>query len=133
MSITLIRGLPGSGKTTLASQINAKHVEADMFFENEEGTYRFDGKKIQDAHFWCQSQVKYYLNRGHDVVVSNTFITIKEMKPYIETAKKYKTALKILECKKSFDSIHDIPIVTIEKMKNRWEDLPEHFKKLYLL
>lgn len=44
MKLTLIRGLPGSGKTTLAKQLGVLHVEADMYFMRD-GRYQFeDGK-----------------------------------------------------------------------------------------
>ena len=42
----LLRGLPGSGKSTLAkSLIGDKtycHREADMYFVNSDGTYKFN-------------------------------------------------------------------------------------------
>ncbi len=44
-NLILIRGLPGSGKTTfakeLASTFGVKHYEADMFFEVD-GVYKFN-------------------------------------------------------------------------------------------
>lgn len=44
--LLLIRGLPGSGKTTMAkqyAQIGYVHCEADQYFERD-GEYRFDGR-----------------------------------------------------------------------------------------
>ena len=126
MKTTFLRGLPGSGKSTLAKRTNAKHIEADMFFYKN-GIYHYDKRKIRDAHIWCQSQTKYYLNQGCDVVVSNTFVTIKELRKYIEIAKDYKSAYKIIECKNSYGSIHGVPAATINNMRNKWEVLPKKF------
>jgi len=128
MTLILIRGLLGSGKTTIAGQIDAKHIEADMFFEKE-GKYCFEGNKIQDAHAWCQAEAKYHLYQGKQVVVSNTFTTIREIESYVDIAKLYKVSLKILECNGSFDSVHSIPIETMKRMKNRWQNLPKHLDK----
>ena len=53
--LVLIRGLPASGKTTMASvlpMIGYKHFEADMFFEVG-GVYLYDAKRIGEAHAWC--------------------------------------------------------------------------------
>jgi len=128
MTLILIRGLPGSGKSTIAKQFNANHIEADMFFEKE-GKYCFEGNKIHDAHAWCQAEAKYHLNQGKKVVVSNTFTTIREIEPYFNIAKSYKVSFKIIECNGSFESVHNIPIETMQRMKNRWENLPKHLVK----
>ena len=56
-TLILLRGLPGSGKSTLAKQLVNKdyaHKEADMFFVDSEGNYKFEPSKIKDAHAWCK-------------------------------------------------------------------------------
>jgi tRNA uridine 5-carbamoylmethylation protein Kti12 len=43
-TLILLRGLPGSGKTTLAKSLVTKdycHKEADMYFVDEFGNYKF--------------------------------------------------------------------------------------------
>lgn len=126
-SMILVRGLPGSGKSTLAAKLAAKHLEADMFFLKK-GRYCFEGKRIKDAHAWCLSEAKYFLNQEENVVVSNTFTTMDEMRPYIETAKAYQVVLIIIECQDDYGSIHEVPAKTIENMKSRWERLPQNLE-----
>ena len=60
--LILLRGLPGSGKTTLAniilqlpSNFNPEILSADDFFEGEDGEYNFDSTKIKEAHNYLQS------------------------------------------------------------------------------
>jgi len=50
----LVRGLPGSGKTSFASAIWNDYAvcEADKFFYDKEGNYNFDGSKLKEAHAW---------------------------------------------------------------------------------
>ena len=88
--IYLVRGIPGSGKSTFAKTLGGEHYEADMFFIDGNGEYKFDGSKIKLAHEWCQDMV--YMDMIKEIpkiVVSNTFTQEWEMRPYFELAKNY--------------------------------------------
>jgi len=76
--LTLIRGLPGAGKSTYAQTHFSKslHFEADQFFELNNGEYKFDPALISCAHDWCYSNTVKALRWGYDVVVTNTFTQI---------------------------------------------------------
>lgn len=124
--LIIIRGLPGSGKSTKAKELllsleNSIHFEADMFHMiNDE--YMFDVNNLADAHKWCQSQTVFWLHKGSTVIVSNTFTTMNEMKPYFEMAKKYSAEIEVIEMENNYGSIHNVPTETIDKMKSRWEN-----------
>lgn len=122
--LILIRGLPGSGKTTLAMSLNDcfAHYEADMFFETEDG-YNFIPSKIKHAHEWCQRMAKSALDHGVNTVVANTFTTKAELQPYIDMAEERGIIPLIVECKGEWRSVHSVPARTIIKMEERWETL----------
>ena len=46
--LILLRGLPGSGKSTFAEVIGGFRCEADMYFM-EDGEYKFDITRIEKA------------------------------------------------------------------------------------
>ena len=53
--LIIIRGIPGSGKTTMAKSYQGySHYEADMFFMKD-GVYNFDRAKIKNAHNWSDT------------------------------------------------------------------------------
>jgi len=123
----LLRGLPGSGKSSLAkSLMNAQtgHVEADMFFMKN-GEYNFDASKLKEAHEWCRKQTDAYMKpHGFDtVIVSNTFTQEWEMKPYYELAEKYDFAVFSLVVENRHGGIneHGVPDETLEKMEKRFQ------------
>lgn len=120
----LIRGLPGSGKSTMASHLRrslpAKHFEADMYFIKN-GKYIFDRKLLFAAHQWCLQETRKALESNFNVVVSNTFTTFKEIEPYVELAKELKVMFNVICMENTFQSVHNVPEETIERMRNRWE------------
>lgn len=120
----IIRGLPGSGKSTLArrlsKQLNAEHWEADMFFVDKEGNYKFDLNKLHAAHEWCIRNVEDAMFHNVDVIVSNTFTRPREMEDYLVTAERLDVEMFIIECTNSYGSIHNVPSKTMSKMRDRW-------------
>jgi hypothetical protein len=116
--LVLIRGLPGSGKTTKAmGYVNDgyKHLEADMFFMVE-GEYRFDAKRLPEAHAWCLEQAREALNAAEFVCVSNVFATVEDIKPYSELGMEY----QIIDAAYPGQSIHKVPAATLRAMKDNW-------------
>jgi predicted kinase len=129
-NLVLIRGLPGSGKSTFARQaledlshMNPVHWETDMFFETDEG-YVFDPKRLGEAHQWCQDHVRASLVNSKCVIVANTFSRVWEMQPYIDMAAEFKAHLLVAKLNTDFGNIHNVPESTIERMRDRWEDYP---------
>ena len=117
--LVLIRGLPGSGKTSMAKTMKGyKHFEADMYFEMS-GEYKFDPAQLENAHNWCMMCARIELERGNNVVVSNTFVKRWELDPYL----RMEADIKVVEATGNYGSIHDVPAATIERMRDTWEEL----------
>ena len=125
--LVLIRGLPGSGKSTLAeSMAGYVHIEADQFFMYR-GKYEFDPSKVKQAHAWCLRKVKTTLARSDfpSVVVANTFTQNWEMQPYFDMviALDQNIRFSVITALGEFKSIHNVPEDTLQRMRDRWENL----------
>ena len=124
MHLVIIRGIPGSGKSTMAQEYVQKgyrHFEADMFYMNDQNEYVFDPTKIKDAHAWCQEQVRQAIEVGVPVVVSNTFTQHWEYQPYVDMASKHDYDLTILVATGRFKNIHNVPDEVISRMVERFQ------------
>lgn len=119
----IVRGLPGSGKSTFASTISGVHFEADQFFM-QDGSYKFDPSRLKDAHAWCLSQVELMM-RGSEsrIAVSNTFTQEWEMSSYYDLAKKhgYDVFSIIVENRHGGKNTHGVPDDKIQIMKDRFQ------------
>lgn len=120
--LVLIRGLPGSGKSTIAKMLDGfVHLEADMFFTKEDGEYIYEREKIKEAHEWCQAQALIHLSQGGSVVISNTFTRHSEMAPYIEIADALGIKPSVIVATGRFKNVHSVPDEVVAKMRDRWE------------
>lgn len=122
--LTLIRGLPGSGKSTMARKIaletGALHVEADMWINYSE---KWRQESVKMAHAICQEQANKALYYGRDTVVSNTFTQQWEMQPYLDMARHYGAQIEVITATGDYGSIHDVPDDVIAAMVARWEEV----------
>jgi len=57
-----------------------------------------------------------------EIVVANTLTTQKELKPYLELAKKYDYGIVslIVENRHGNENIHKVPDLTLDKMEKRF-------------
>jgi len=128
-SLTLIRGIPGSGKSTLAKNLVNSwislglvgyHFEADQYFMDGR-EYKFDRQKLRQAHAWCQQSTAEALGRGGHVIVSNTFTTLKEMKPYVDMIHTYGKQPTVFVCQTNWGNVHGVPDDVLDAMKERFQ------------
>ena len=135
----LLRGLPGSGKTTIARSLTTGgfpdgYYEADRFFvDPKTGEYKFDASKLPLAHDTCVHRVKehmYSLTEDRPdpvqdvyIVVSNTFTQEWEMKPYFELAERYGFIVHtlIVENRHGGVNSHGVPQSKVREMQDRFE------------
>jgi NEDD4-binding protein 2 len=129
-TLIILRGLPGSGKSSFAHYMFSNNVfEADQYFYDEDCNYNFDATKLHAAHMDCQRRVEELMKLsdttqyGDEIVVSNTSTTEKEMEPYLALARKYdyKVVSLVVENRHGNKSVHNVPDETIEKMRNRFD------------
>lgn len=128
----LVRGLPGSGKSSFAIHIWNEYAvcEADKFFYDKEGNYNFDPSKLKQAHEWCRNEVEtrmkdHQVNEQYypEIAVSNTFTQEWEMESYFQLAEKYnyKVVSLIVENRHGSKNLHGVPDDKVEIMRNRFE------------
>lgn len=128
-TLYLIMGISGSGKSTLANKLCDYVCEADQYFYDDKGNYNFNPKKLGQAHTECYINTKELLQKGHDVAVANTFLTVKERKKYIYLAEILSINLVVIECTGDYGNIHNVPEETIIRMKNCYQPF-NRFKEM---
>lgn len=140
--LILLRGIPGSGKSTVAELLADMGVSpiyesregykfrgrpvsictADDYFMVD-GKYKFDGDKLGIAHKVCKNKCESAMKANDErVIVANTLTTEKEIKPYFELAEKYGYMVisLIVENYHGGKNVHNVPEKAIKKMIKRF-------------
>ena len=128
-TLILIRGLPGSGKSTLGATIAPfATIAADDYFMVRD-QYVFDSTRLASAHADCQRRAAVLVGNNDFVVVTNTFSQRWELEPYLKIARAAGAAVTVVDL---FDNghtdaelaarnVHGVPEATIAAMRGRWE------------
>lgn len=123
--LILFRGLPGAGKSTLASALCDVCLSADDFFTDAEGVYHYDKSRIKAAHENCLWRMKEEMVRGVERIgVANTFTESWELEPYfhLADAEGYRIHSVIVETRGHYrQNVHGTPRDVIDRMNNRFQ------------
>ena len=121
--LIIVRGIPGCGKSTFANLIGSFICTADDY-HMVDGVYDWKPENAGSAHVKCQSKVEWGMKEGiMKIVVANTSTTVKEMSLYYDLAERYgyKVFSLIVENRHGGVNEHDVPVETLEKMRNRFD------------
>lgn len=127
--LILLRGLPGSGKTTLAGVLseNGKYpcFSVDDYFINPStGEYLFDFKQNYIAYEQCKTNTEQNMQNGiSKIIVHNTFTLDWEMEPYFGLASQYNYTIFVVTVENYHNqkNTHEISEEQIQKMAEKYK------------
>lgn len=128
-AIFLLRGLPGSGKSSLALELSEEgrypvFAIDDYFINQETGEYMFDHKSNHLAYAACEANVEKSMKEGQiKIFVDNTFTLEWEMNPYFALASNYSYRIFVLtvENRHGGKNVHHISEEQVEKMAIKYK------------
>ena len=144
MQVCIMRGLPGSGKSTKVKELLEEFRDTnpngsaivcsadDFFISAEDGEYHFDPSKIGQAHAWCKGQAYAAMKLGADlVVIDNTNTQRWEYEIYEQMALSRGYDVQHVRVGGLSDddillyadrNTHGVPLEAIQRMAKRFED-----------
>ena len=134
-TVTIMRGLPGSGKSTHVRDNfpDAVVASADDFFMDENGDYVFVRGKVGEAHQSCWTVfINALFNKERNIVVDNTNMCGWEYTNYVLLAREMGYEIQIHTMKAGLTddtklttlakrNSHGVDLKTIKSMKERFE------------
>lgn len=142
MQVYIMRGIPGSGKSTWIKE-NLKNIiicSADHYHIDLQGEYKYNKLNAANAHNKCFFN---YVNRASEtlyendtLVVDNTNTTLLELAPYVRVAEAFRANYEIItiHCNPQLAiarNIHNVPESVIMHMHSNilTEKIPAYWNQ----
>lgn len=127
-TLILLRGLPGSGKTTLAHLLSENGlypiVSIDDYFTDEKGDYNFEFSENHKAYKSAVDRVEAMMDLGNEkIIVHNVFSMDWEMEPYFKAASSHGYTVFVATVENYHDgqNSHGVSAEQLEKMAEKFK------------
>lgn len=129
-SLILLRGLPGAGKSTLATLLATMPGAVAVCADDYPGRYTlernapvYNADMTEKALGWCWWQVSEHMERGAPVIiVHNTFIRRDDLLEYEHSANLHGYRLFVVKVEGRHPSVHCVPEDVVQAMDERYEE-----------
>lgn len=122
--LTIIRGLPGSGKSTYAKKnYDCLILENDML-QMADGKYMWSVDGTKTAIKMVYKMADMALANGSDVCIANTFTKKRFVNEYKMLAERHAASFEVVRLMNDFGNVHNVPSQVLESMKKGFEDWP---------
>jgi predicted kinase len=123
--LIIMRGPSGGGKSTksaeLAIQYNAVIYSTDEYHYID-GKYEFQPTKLGLFHNLNQKRTIKALQEGKSVIVDNTNLTMRDVKPYVKAAHDLGIEIMFVVCNGEYKNLHGVPEEKVLEMRKRMQD-----------
>lgn len=140
--LIIVRGLPSSGKSTIAKLLVANSgvaISADEYLTTSNGEYCFSKTNFIEAQKMCKKDCELLMQDGvSPIVLHNTMAESWESKEYFEYAEKFGYQTHVLNLydagcndqELAARNTHAMPSHLIQKMRQKWNiDIYPHRQK----
>lgn len=133
-TVIILRGLPGSGKSSFSDLLDPHHlVSMDLFWTKDGSAYNFDYGRLKEAIEWTHQQfIDAILDRSPEssplIVVDNVSYAKMHYEFFYETAMKHGCRVHVVHVERPITECilstkHDVPPDKIRAMAAKWEPL----------
>jgi predicted kinase len=134
--VILLRGAPGSGKSTWAAHYKAKWaseawvISATDYFRDHAGIVQFRSPWLSQSHLWCRNALYWLCQlRIPRIVIDNTHVHLWEYKEaaFIARAHHYRVFQHV--CTGTWQNVNNVPDQLVRKMRAEFEhdaDVPHY-------
>ena len=119
----VLRGLPGSGKSTYARTLAQLVAEPDMFRYDENNEYEFDSTRNREVNAKAQMLCEFAMRtlKLQAVAVTATFTKTDMVMQYVRLGRKYGYSVTVIECAGDYGNVHGVPEKVLSQMREGWE------------
>jgi predicted kinase len=127
-ALILLRGLPGSGKSSLAQLLSEKGrypiVSIDDYFTDSNGNYHFRFEENHLAYSKCEENtLKFVKLNKEKIFIDNTFTMDWEMEPYFKMASEFGYFIFVVtvENRGGYKNLHEVTKEQLQRMAEKYK------------